>query len=316
VAGLFAEVGKARTGTVTVRRGDVRDRWLELPSLRDAVLVEHPAAEPSVVAYASYSLDPDPWTDQLALHVDGRVHPRWTGRGLATYLLDVADDRARRGGRAAGRDDVVVRTTVEDADERAQAFFTDRGFLPVRHLLELRLDLHAAPPAPAWPSGVTCRSFTAGRDEEVVWRAHQAAFADVPTHLPMPLADWVETRIRRDPAFDPNLLLIAEHDGEAVGLAVCRAGTEVNKLEGWVRDLGVVPGWRRRGVGMALLRAAFAAFRARGLTAVALEVDDVTVDGAVALYRRAGMRVVRRTDVVERPGRAAGLSHRPVVPPR
>jgi ribosomal protein S18 acetylase RimI-like enzyme len=50
---------------------------------------------------------------------------------------------------------------------------------------------------------------------------------------------------------------------------------------------------------MALLRAAFAAFRERGLTGVALEVDDVSMDGAVGLYRRAGMRIVRRTDVLE-----------------
>jgi ribosomal protein S18 acetylase RimI-like enzyme len=60
-----------------------------------------------------------------------------------------------------------------------------------------------------------------------------------------------------------------------------------------------VPAWRGRGIGMALLRAAFAAFRTRGLTGVALEVDDVSMDGAVALYRRAGMRIVRRTDVLE-----------------
>jgi ribosomal protein S18 acetylase RimI-like enzyme len=51
---------------------------------------------------------------------------------------------------------------------------------------------------------------------------------------------------------------------------------------------------------MALLRTAFAAFRDRGLTGVALEVDDVTVDGAVELYRRAGMRIVHRTDILER----------------
>lgn len=316
VAALFAAVSLARVGKVTVRRGDLRVRWLELATLSDALLIEHPAADPPAVAYAEYSLEPDPWTDELVLHVDGRVHPAWTGHGLATFLLHVAESRARRGAVASGRDSAVLRTTVEDADARARAFFTDRGFVPVRHLLELRLDLHAAPPAPAWPEGVTCRSFVAGRDEERAWRAHQAAFADVTTHLPLDLDDWVADRIGRDPAFDPDLVLIAEHDGQAIGLAVCRAGTEVASQDGWIRDLGVVPAWRRRGVGIALLRTAFAAFRARGMTGAALEVDDVTVDGAVALYRRAGMRVVRRTDVVERPARAAGMSHRPVVPRR
>jgi mycothiol synthase len=230
-------------------------------------------------------------------------------------MLDHAEERARAAAESAGRDTAVLRTTVVDGDERARGFFAGRGFVPVRHLLELRLDLHAAPPRPTWPDGVVCRPFVPGQDERAAWTAHQAAFSDAPEHLPIGFEDWIEDRIRRDPAFDPSLVLLAEarpgsgvgdEDGGAqlteptvVGLAVCRAGAEGAPEDGWIRDLGVLPAWRDRGVGMALLRAAFAAFRARGLTGVALEVDDVSMDGAVALYRRAGMRIVRRTDVLE-----------------
>jgi mycothiol synthase len=275
-----------------------RRRWLELGDLDEALLVEHPRG--GVVAYAEFAAEVDPWSDELDLYAEGWVHPEFTGRGLGSFLLRRAEDRARRAAGDAGRADALLRTSVVDGDEHARSFLAARGFVPIRHLLELRLDLHAAPPAPRWPPGVSCRSFRRGEDEEVAWRTHQLAFADVPTHLPLDLEDWVEDRIERDPRFEEGLLLLAEHDGEPVGLAVCRTGTEVTALDGWVRDLGVVPAWRRRGLGMALLRTAFAAFRARGLTGVALEVDDVTVEGAVQLYRRAGMRIVHRTDVLER----------------
>jgi mycothiol synthase len=313
VAGLFAATSIARVGAVTVRSGDLRVRWLELGGPAEVLLVERPDAFPPLVAALEFQADVNPWTDELDLHVEGRVHPAWEGRGLATFLLDHAEQRARSVATAAGRDTVVLRTTVVDGDDRARGFFAGRGFVPVRYLLELRLDLHADPPRPSWPAGVVCRPFVPGQDEEATWRAHQAAFEDAPEHLPIGFDDWLEGRIRRDPAFDPALLLLAEArpgradgaDGDPldeptiVGLAVCRAGADGAPEDGWIRDLGVLPGWRRRGVGMALLRAAFAAFRARGLTGVALEVDDVSLDGAVALYRRAGMRIVRRTEVLE-----------------
>jgi mycothiol synthase len=300
VAALFVASSIGRRRDRSDRRNEVRFRWLELGDLDDVLLVERRDGEPVLAGYAAFQVDVDPWTEELDLHAEARVHPDWTGRGLGGFLLARSEDRASRAARAAGRGAVVLRTTVVDGDDRARAFLTERGFAPIRHLLELRLDLHAAPPAPSWPSGVTCRSFVPGRDEALAWRTHQLAFADVPTHLPLDLEAWLEDRIERDPRFDPGLLLLAEAAGEPVGIAVCRSGTEVTTRDGWVRDLGVVPAWRRRGLGMALLRTAFAGFRDRGLTGVALEVDDVTVDGAVELYRRAGMRIVHRTDILER----------------
>lgn len=284
---------------VTIREGDLRARWHDVGDYDDLLLVEHPDADLPLVAYAEFHSDVDPFTGELDLHVEGRVHPEWTGQGLATFLHGRAEDRARRAAADLKRDHAVLRTAVVDGDDRARRFFDHRGYVPVRHLLELRLDLHADPPAPSWPDGVTCRTFRPGEDETAAWKAHQRAFADVATSLPMGFDDFVWDRIERDPNFDPGLFLLAEHEGEIVGVATCRSGTETAREDGWVRDLGVVPEWRRKGIGMALLRKAFGAFRERGLTGVGLEVDDVTVEGAVELYRRAGMRVVRRTDVLE-----------------
>jgi ribosomal protein S18 acetylase RimI-like enzyme len=64
--------------------------------------------------------------------------------------------------------------------------------------------------------------------------------------------------------------------------------------------LGVRPQWRRRGVATALLRHSFRDFRDRGATRVGLGVDGENTTGAVRLYERVGMRVVRRNDTYEK----------------
>jgi mycothiol synthase len=300
VAQLFEAAAHHRGGRVRVREEDLRFRWLALDRLDETMLVEHPDGEPHLAAYAEFQVELDPFTGEAVAHIEARVHPAWTGHGLASFLLGHAEQRACSAARAAGRTSVALYLTVVDGDERTSSFLAARGFEPVRHLLDLRLDLHAAPPAPAWPAGVRCRALRPGQDEEAAWGVHQAAFADLATHLPIPLDDWVGERVERDPEFDAGLFLLAEHDDEVIGIAVCRAGALGSPEDGWIRDLAVLPAWRRKGVGMALLRTALAAFRQRGLMGAALEVDDVTLEGAVALYRRAGMRITHRTDLFRR----------------
>jgi mycothiol synthase len=301
VADLHAAAERARRGEVTTRTEDVRVRWLMLDSLDDVLLVERATARPTLVGVGEYTAELDLLDEATVVHVEGQVHPAATGSGIATLLLDRADARARAAAATEQATAAVVRTTVVDGDDRARGWFTARGFVPVRHLLTMRLALTADPPRPAWPVGITTRRFRPGRDEERTWRAHQAAFGDVPTHLPLTLEEWVEDRVLRDPAFDPSLTLLATDDeGEVVGLAVAYAGVEGAPEEGWIRDLGVVPAWRGRGLGMALLLASLHTFRTRGLTGAALDVDDVTIGAAVRLYERAGLRITRRVDVVER----------------
>lgn len=300
VARLFEVAAEHRGGRVRVREDDLRFRWLALDQLDETMLIEHPDAEPRLAAYAEFQVELDPFTGEAVAHIEARVHPAWAGHGIASFLLGHAEERACSAARAAGRSSVALYLTVVDGDDRTASFLAARGFAPVRHLLDLRLDLHAAPPAPAWPPGVRCRPLRRGEDEAAAWQVHQAAFADVGTHLPIPLDDWVEERIGQNPSFDPSLFLLAEHDDEVIGIAVCRAGATGSPEDGWIRDLAVLPSWRRKGVGMALLRSALEAFRRRGLTGAALEVDDVTLEGAVALYRRAGMRITHRTDLFRR----------------
>ncbi|MFT5223211.1 MAG: ribosomal protein S18 acetylase RimI-like enzyme [Glaciecola sp.] len=111
--------------------------------------------------------------------------------------------------------------------------------------------------------------------------------------------------VDRHDDFDAGLWFVAEHGGEIIGGILCKQGAPEDPSMGHVRDLAVIPAWRRRGVADALLQSAFTAFASRGLRRAGLDVDDVNLDGAVRLYERAGMAVARRIDIYEKELRPA-----------
>ena len=59
-----------------------------------------------------------------------------------------------------------------------------------------------------------------------------------------------------------------------------------------IRYVGVVPAWRRKGLGSALTLAGLRALREAGMTSAVLGVDAENVTGARRLYERFGFEVV------------------------
>ncbi len=305
VVALYNACSRDRVGEDLWERDDLHHRWLEPGRFEDALIAERDGV---VVGYAEFHADLDPWTGELDLYLDARVHPDATGHGLGSFLLARGIARAlSEGDRVPGHPRVALRTTLADADERARGLFHRWGFRPVRHFLDMRLDLDDPPPPPEVRSRVRVRRFRLGEDDEAVWRAYEAGFADHWDHEPQTFADWRYIAIEHEDHFDPSLWFLGETQaGEIVGVCLTRAGMPDDPELGYVRDLAVVPAWRGQGIARRLLQHAFQEFHARGLRRVGLEVDDVTMDGAARLYERAGMRVARRTDVYERELRAAG----------
>ena len=97
--------------------------------------------------------------------------------------------------------------------------------------------------------------------------------------------------------FDPSLWFLALDGDRIAGTALCFPRSE---QLAWVRGLGVRRPWRGRGLGMALLQHAFAAFYARGMRIAGLGVDAQSPSGATRLYERAGMRVTEQYDTLEK----------------
>jgi GNAT superfamily N-acetyltransferase len=120
------------------------------------------------------------------------------------------------------------------------------------------------------------------------------SFADHFRQSEEPFDAW-RRRLVDHPDFDAALWLLAwaaagagdETGEQAVGGIIAYDHGDL----GWVKGLGVLRPWRRRGVGGALLSHVFAALLARGQARVELGVDADAATRALEVYERAGMHV-------------------------
>ena len=221
------------------------------------------------------------------IYAEGYVHPRYTGRGVGTSLIRLTEARAwERASLAPPGTRVFLDNTINGKDRRARQLLEREGYDAVRHFWRMAIELEEAP-EPELPEGVSIHPCAPGPEERTVFEALDEALRDHWEYRPTTFEEW-ERRKKRF-GFDPGLWLLAVHGEEVAGAAVCedRSGT------GWVNELAVRRPWRRRGLGLALLRRAFGEFYRRGTRKVALAVDSQSLTGATRLYERAGMRVER-----------------------
>jgi mycothiol synthase len=262
--------------------------WLTAPDLDPETDARIAVSDGVIRGYGDLGAHPDPryWADlRVPLSEDDDVR---------RALVDWLEGRARE--RAAGRADAILRFFVWAPDERAKRLIEDRAYRLIRHSYRMRIDFDREVPRPEWPDGVRVRPVS-DVDLRAVYETHQETFADSWEHERDRYEEW-EHWLGGD-GFDPSLWFLAEDGGEPAGVSLCR----VLKAEpgvGWVRVLGVRRPWRRRGLGRALLLHSFHELRRRGCTAVGLGVDAESLTGAQRLYEKAGMRVVRQSDIYEK----------------
>lgn len=298
VAADLAESGKTLTD-----ESDLRVEWAGVDLANDAWLVEDPLGR--VVGYAMLY-------NRAGVQLIGDVylHPDHHGRGIGSAITRTIEARAAElVSLAPPNMRVSLNFYTAAPNERATALLTKEGYVDVRRSWEMRIDLAAAPPAPTWPAGLVARPFVPGQDDRAVYETISEAFDDMWGHLPRPYEDWRAHTVEH-PDFDPALWAIVEGLGQPAAAICCYRFGE----RGHIRNLGVRRPWRRRGLGLALLRHAFNTFWARGITTIDLGVDAESLTGAMRLYERAGMRVAReflRWEKELRPGidlRARALS--------
>jgi mycothiol synthase len=221
------------------------------------------------------------------------VDARTLDAEVAPVLLAAAEAHARE--KAASP---ILRGFVQGHEPVLKEAFEARGWAPVRHSFQMRIELDGDLPEPEWPDGLTPRNAEPG-EEERVYEAHMDSFADHWDFRRQPFDVWsgYTTESHR---YDPSLWWLVEDAGELAAISINTWHFSGDPRFGWIGVLGVRPAWRKRGLATALLRQSFRDFQRRGATKVGLGVDGENTTGAVRLYERAGMRVVRRNDTYEK----------------
>lgn len=242
----------------------------------------------------------------------GRVHPGYHGLGIGTYLLDWGEARAREAVPHCPADArVAYRSGTDTTLEPPKALFAAFGMQLIRHSFRMAIELDQIPPEPVWPKGITLRVVTNPEaDIETICRVDTDAFKDHFGYIEQPFETelaWFRNWLLNDESInDPSLWFIAMDGDMPAGYALCAVWDHEDKDYGHVNGLGVLRPYRRRGIGLALLRHAFAEYHRRGKKGVSLGVDAENLTGALRLYTKAGMHVHRQFDLYEkelRPGR-------------
>ncbi len=238
-----------------------------------------------------------------------RVDPDYEGLGLGTWLMTWGEERARQALAEVPEDlRFAPRVGTFRASEKSRRLLERLGFHYIRSSYQMRIEMDTEPPAPVWPEGITVRTYTPA-DLEPLYQADEESFRDHFGHVDQPYEEGL-ARFKHFmidiPDFDPTLFFLAMDGDQIAGINLCRPHSGDDPNVGYVGSLGVRRPWRKRGLGLALLRHSFGEFYRRGKRTVALHVDASNLTGALRLYESAGMHVHLAFDMFEkeiRPGR-------------
>ena len=140
------------------------------------------------------------------------------------------------------------------------------------------------------------RRFVQGKDEGVWTSVWNRSFTDFDEFRSMSVEDMLMSE--KNPAFDATGMFIAELDGEPGGIVNARVDKMREEKKGFIRMLGVVPEYRRRGIGRALAEKAIESLRERGMQTAETEAD-VGKPEAVGLWESMGFERVRISSLMK-----------------
>jgi mycothiol synthase len=263
---------------------DLLDDWMRprFALADDAWVLIGPTGR--VIGYA-YVWESQPGDE---LEADAYVLPEYAGRGLGGQLLDLIETRARA--ICEGRS-MKLGMFASGANEDKRNLLERRGFALVRSVLRMRIDLSREPLDDLLEPEDVAIGPLDPVDLDTVRGVWLDAFSEHGRFSPRRMNEWLASRFEH-PAFDPSLWRVATIDGEVVGaVSVFDVGDT-----GYTSTVAVKASARGRGIGPALVRAAFTALLDRGQmrVVVSIDADDRELLG---LYEAAGMRVHERHDL-------------------
>lgn len=223
-----------------------------------------------------------------------KVHPEARGLGLEAQIVTWGEERMREVARTrAGR--AKLRSGARSDDTGRLALLDRLGFATARYFLRMARPLSKPIPEPRFPEGFTLRHVAGERDADAWVAMFNESFIDHWNHHPKTVE--IFKHIRADDGYRAEQDLIAlAPDGTFAAFCYCRVHPEENarsgRNEGWVHALGTRRGFRKIGLGRALLLAGLHRLKADGVDTAILSVDAASPTGATRLYESVGFRKI------------------------
>jgi mycothiol synthase len=236
------------------------------------------------------------WIPESGEVIDGflwfRVHPNARGGGLETHIIAWAEERMR----AVGQERCLpVKLQTESRADRAAfvEILEKHGFKSDRHFFTMSRSLAEPIAKSLLPQGYTLRQVNPEQDAEAWVEMHNQSFIDHWNHHELTV-DRLKYRWQK-PNYRPDLDWIAiAPDGTFAAYCNCNIYPEENTRngtnEGWVNILGTRRGFRRMGLGRAMLLAGLHHLKGSGVDTAKLGVDTENPSGALQLYKSVGFR--------------------------
>lgn len=238
------------------------------------------------------------WRPGIVETVEGRlffkVHPGARQGDLGGLCLAWAEDRLREVARAAGKPG-ILHARVSQKDAEKMALLERQGFSIDRYFLTMARSLAEPVPEPVVPSGFRLR-LTYGQADAEAWVAmFNESFIDHWNHHPLTVEQFLHEMTL--PEYQANLDMIAlSPDGVFAAFCYGSIYPEENRRsgrsDGWIEVLGTRRGFRKIGLGRAMLRVGLQRLKAAGVESARLNVDAESLTGATHLYESEGFRPV------------------------
>lgn len=222
------------------------------------------------------------------------VHPTQGSYALETEILQWSEKRLRE---VAKKRSLSAKLRLRSQENKIlrRVLLEKQGFTAERCFLTKACSLNQSLSLPSLPSGFTLRSLS-GEQELQAWvDLFNESFIDHWDHHDIRLEtvrQWL-----KNPSYRPDLNLIAVAPGGTfaafcVGYSNQEENTRTGRNEGWIKLLGTRRGFRKLGLGRALLLAQMNQQKAAGVDCLKLGVDAQNLTSATRLYESLGFQTV------------------------
>lgn len=268
------EVDEANLGTVA-------------PELAHILEHQHPETVCLALVDASVAgfvrLETRPAADEKPASVVclGIVHPSFRRQGIGTQLVRWAIERAKQIMQGEPFTFMLpVRHSVQGLQQLVESLEMSPGFF--FHVLQYA-NLPSLPAEPQAIDGVAVRTYTSDADIAPYTNCLNQVFGQR-------TSEETVKQVTTEPAFDPAIWFFAFDQSRLVGFCTCTG----YQREGEIEYLGVLPEYRGKGLGQALLSLGVRALAAKGYENIHLAVN-VRNERALGIYKQVGFREWRRS---------------------